>query len=73
MCEPCTSRTLARALTPALEAAREASPLPRYPDVARADHVLRDVRLEAARRWIAREPTAWGTSAATPPEAKFDD
>jgi hypothetical protein len=63
----------ARALTPALEAAREASPLPRYPDVARADRVLRDARLESARRWIAREPNAWGTSAATPPEAKFDD
>ena len=63
----------ARALTPALEAAREASPLPRYPDVARADRVLRDARLEAARRWIARESNAWGTSAAMPPEAKFDD
>jgi hypothetical protein len=63
----------ARALTPALEAAREASPLPRYPDVARADRVLRDARLEAARRWIAREPNAWGTHAAPPPEAKFDD
>jgi hypothetical protein len=63
----------ARALTPALEAAREASPLPRYPDVARADRVLRDARLEAARRWIAGEPNAWGTSAAAPPEAKLDD
>ncbi|HEX4453764.1 MAG TPA: nucleotidyltransferase domain-containing protein [Kofleriaceae bacterium] len=63
----------ARALTPALEAAREASPLPRYPDVARADRVLREARLEAARRWIAGESNAWGTNAAAPPEAKLDD
>jgi hypothetical protein len=63
----------ARSLTPALEAARETSPLPRYPDVARADRVLRAARLEAARRWIAGESTAWGTGAAPPPEAKFDD
>jgi RNA repair pathway DNA polymerase beta family len=63
----------ALSLTPALEAAREASRLPRYPDVARADRVLREARLEAARRWVAREPSAWGTNAAAPPEAKFDD
>ena len=63
----------ARALVPALEAARDASPLPRHPDVARADRVLREARLEAARRWIALEPSAWGTAAPSPPEAHWDD
>ena len=63
----------ARALTPALEAAREASPLPRHPDVARADRVLRDARLEAARRWLEHVDGPWGSAAATPPEARFDD
>jgi len=63
----------ARALVPALEAARDASPLPRHPDVAHADRVLREARLEAARRWIAREPNAWGTAAPSPPEAHWDD
>jgi RNA repair pathway DNA polymerase beta family len=63
----------ARELVPALESARSASPLPKHPDVARADRVLREARLEAARRWIAREDDAWGTRAPTPPEARFDD
>jgi hypothetical protein len=63
----------ARELTPALEAAREASPLPRHPDVARADRVLRDARLEAARRWLEHVDGPWGSAAATPPEARFDD
>jgi|HubBroStandDraft_6_1064221.scaffolds.fasta_scaffold121439_2 hypothetical protein len=63
----------ARTLTPALEAAREASPLPRHPDVARADRVLRDARLEATRRWLERVDGQWGIAAPTPPEARFDD
>ena len=62
----------ARALTPALEAAREASPLPRHPDVARADRVLRDARLEATRRWLQRVEGPWGATAPTPPEPRFD-
>jgi len=64
---------LARELTPKLEAARQASALPRHPDVARADRVLRAVRAEAARRAIAREPGAWGADASPPPEARHDD
>lgn len=63
---------LARELTPRLEAARQASPLPVNPDVAAAERVLRAVREEAARRWIARTPGPWGTEAAAPPEATFD-
>jgi hypothetical protein len=63
----------ARELVPALESARSASPLPKYPDVARADRVLREARLEAAGRWIARTEDSWGTRAPTPPEARFDE
>ncbi len=64
---------LARELTPKLEAAREASPLPRYPDVAAADRVLRDARDEAARRWVMRAPGPWGAAAPAPPEAHYDE
>ena len=64
---------LARELAPALEAARQDSPLPVHADVARADRVLRDAREEAARRWIARAPGPWGTDAPAPQEARWDE
>jgi RNA repair pathway DNA polymerase beta family len=64
---------LARELTPKLEAARQASPLPRHPDVARADRVLRAAREEAARRWVGNAPGPWGANAPIPQEAGFDD
>jgi hypothetical protein len=64
---------LARELTPKLEAARQASPLPRHGDVAGADRVLRDARHEAARRAIERVPGPWGADAAAPPEASYDE
>jgi hypothetical protein len=64
---------LARELTPKLEAARQASPLARYADVAGAERVLRAARHEAARRWLERAPGPWGSDAATPPEARYDD
>lgn len=64
---------LARELTPKLEAARQTSPLPRHPDVATADRVLRGAREEAARRWVLREPGPWGTAAPVPPEARYDE
>jgi hypothetical protein len=63
----------ARAMTPRLEQARSASRLPRRPDVARADAVLRAARAEAARRHVAAEPGPWGPGAPTPPVARFDD
>jgi hypothetical protein len=63
---------LARELTPKLEAARDASPLPRHADVAAAERVLRDARAEAARRWLERVPGPWGDAAPEPPEARFD-
>jgi hypothetical protein len=64
---------LARELTPKLEAARQTSPLPRHADIRRAEQVLRTVRDEAARRWLARTPGPWGADAPDAPEARFDD
>lgn len=64
---------LARELTPRLETARQTSPLPRHPDVALADRVLRAARDEAARRWVTRAPGPWGEAAAPPPEARYDE
>ena len=56
----------AEALAPELEAARDQSPLPEHPDYARADRLLRRVGEELARRWVLKEPGAWGRDA---PEA----
>lgn len=64
---------LARELTPKLETARQTSPLPRHPDVVRADRALRAIRAEAARRSVVNEPGAWGADAPLPPEARYDD
>jgi len=64
---------LARELTPKLERAREASPLPRHSDVGAADRALRAIRDEAARRWVHREPNPWGACAPEPPEAHYDE
>ncbi|HEY4179144.1 MAG TPA: nucleotidyltransferase domain-containing protein [Kofleriaceae bacterium] len=64
---------LARELTPRLEEARQASPLPRHADVGRADRVLQAARHQAARRAIEAVPGPWGASAPTPPEAHYDD
>jgi hypothetical protein len=64
---------LARELTPKLEGARQASPLPRHPDVTRVERVLREVRNEAARRCVEQVPGPWGTDAPAPPEAHYDE
>jgi hypothetical protein len=64
---------LARQLTPQLEAARHSSPLPRHPDIGRAERALRAARDEAARRWLDRTPGAWGADAPAAPEATLDD
>jgi predicted nucleotidyltransferase len=64
---------LARELTPKLEGARQSSPLPRHPDVARAEKVLKAARSESARRWANNANDPWGVLAAEPPEARFDD
>src|SRR5690606_28233717 len=58
----------AEVLAPALEVARDASPLPARPDVRRADALLRRVGEELARRWIERAPGPFGADAPAPPE-----
>ena len=63
---------MARELTPALEAARDASPLPLHGDIERADDVLRAIREEAARRWVDQVDGPWGTDAPPPPAARYD-
>lgn len=50
-----------------LDEAREGSPLPEHPDYVAADALLRRVRQEAARRWLAREPGPLGRDAPPPP------
>jgi hypothetical protein len=63
---------LARELTPRLESARLASPLPEHANLAAAEAVLRTARHEAARRAVAGEPGPWGRDAAAPPDARYD-
>jgi len=57
----------AEGLVPALEAARDATPLPRRPDMARADAVLRRISEEIARRWVQQVPGPFGANAPPPP------
>jgi hypothetical protein len=58
----------AEQLVPALEAARDASPLPPGPDYERANRLARRIGEELARRWVAREPGPFGRDAPPPPE-----
>lgn len=64
---------MARAMTPALEAARATSRLPVRADLARAEAALRSIRAEAARRWCTHDPGPWGAAAAPPPSARYED
>jgi hypothetical protein len=59
---------MAHEMMPALDAAREASPLPAAPDLARADAALRRIREEAARRHFAGAEGPFGTGAPAMPE-----
>jgi hypothetical protein len=63
----------AESMTPALEAARDASKLPARPDVARADALLRKVGEELAARWVGRSPGPFGADAPTPPEVTWSE
>jgi hypothetical protein len=63
----------AEAMTPALERARDASPLARRPDVARADALARRIAEELARRWVEREPGPFGAEAPLPPEVTWNE
>ena len=63
----------ADAMTPALEAARDGSKLPRRPDVARADALLRRIGEELARRFVARAEGPFGKDAPPPPEVVWNE
>lgn len=63
----------AEALAPALEEARNTSKLPKHPDVARIDALLRKISEELARRWIGREKGPFGADAPEPPVAEWQD
>ncbi len=54
---------MARERMPELEEARRKSPLPERADIARVDLLLRRIRTEAARRFVAAEPGPFGRDA----------
>lgn len=63
----------AEAMTPELEAARDASKLPPKPDVKRADALLRKIGEEIAHRWDGRQPGVFGADAPEPPEVVWSE
>lgn len=63
----------AEAMAPELEAARDASPLPKRPDLVRADALLRKVGAELARRFVRAEPGPLGVDAPSPPEVSWSE
>jgi hypothetical protein len=63
----------AEAMAPELERARDASKLPRRPDVVRADALLRRVGDEVARRWVERVPGPFGAGAPAAPEVTWSE
>jgi predicted nucleotidyltransferase len=63
----------AEAMAPDLESARDASTLPKRPDVARADALLRRIGEELARRWVSEEPGPFGREAPPPPEVTWSE
>ena len=63
----------AEAMAPELERARDASTLPKRPDVRRADALLRRVGEEVARRWPSGAPGPLGRDAPAPPEVTWNE
>lgn len=63
----------AEARTPALEQARRDTALPRRPDLARVDALVRRVRIEAARRHTAQLPGPWGRDAPPTEPPQWED
>jgi hypothetical protein len=63
----------AEAMAPELERARDASKLPRRPDVVRADALLRRIGEELARRWVERAPGPLGADAPSAPEVTWSE
>lgn len=61
------------AMGPDLEAARDASTLPRRPDVARIDILLRRIGDELARRWITGAGGPFGKDAPPAPEVAWNE
>lgn len=61
----------ADAMSPALEAARDASRLPEQPDFGRADALLKRVGAELARRHVLSVAGPWGVDAPAPPVPDF--
>lgn len=59
----------AESMSPALEAARDASALPEQPDFARADLLLKRIADELARRHVLRLPGPWGADSPGAPTA----
>jgi hypothetical protein len=57
----------AEQLVPELEAARDATALPRRPDLVRADALLRRISEERARRWLTPVPGPFGANSSPPP------
>lgn len=63
----------AEAMAPELERARDASSLPRRPDVGRADALLRRIGEELARRWAVGDAGPFGRDAPPPPEVVWSE
>jgi hypothetical protein len=60
-------------LGPELEAARQSTPLPPRPDLARADALLRKLRAEAARRSFVGAPGPFGNGAPSAPALEWEE
>ncbi|MBX3219025.1 MAG: hypothetical protein KF795_00820 [Labilithrix sp.] len=63
----------ADAMALGLEAARDVSTLPKRPDVARIDAVLRRIGEELARRWVTRVEGPFGKDAPPAPEIVWNE
>ncbi|MBL8923297.1 MAG: nucleotidyltransferase domain-containing protein [Myxococcaceae bacterium] len=63
----------AEALAPALEAARDTSPLPDGPDLAAAHGLLQRIAEVRAARWLSRAPGPWGHDAPPAPAPASTD
>ncbi|WP_394841323.1 nucleotidyltransferase domain-containing protein [Pendulispora brunnea] len=63
----------ADAMTPDLELAKRESKLPKRPDIARADSLLRRIGEELARRWMNQEEGPFGRHAPPAPEVVWNE
>jgi hypothetical protein len=63
----------AEAMAPELERARDSSPLPKRPDIGRADALLRRVGEELACRWARADVGPFGKDAPTAPEVVWSE